>query len=130
VRLSDGTVASASDEALTLIIAEATALTQEAQGELDARAAKREAEFLEMVRQQALVLGVTPARLAAAIAGKPVPRTRANGIDLRSVVRPKYRDPSDPTRTWSGRGNAPPWIELDSATGKPLPTFHIPEGEQ
>ena len=85
------------DETLTLVIAEATALAQEAQSELDARAAKREADFLEMVRQQAVVLGVTPARgFAAAIAGKPAPRSTTGGIDLRSVVRPKYRDPLRP----------------------------------
>ena len=43
---------------------------------------------------------------------------------------PKYRDPADPARTWSGRGNTPPWIEVDPATGKPLPKFRISEGEE
>ena len=29
----------------------------------------------------------------------------------RGKVAPKYKNPADPTQTWTGRGKAPKWIE-------------------
>ncbi len=112
------------------------ALAAEAPVEIARRQAKREADLVNYFREQALAIGTTPERLAAAIAGKQAARVRANGAgDGRSRVAPKYRDFADPTgkRAWSGRGQAPAWIEfgdeIDPKTGKKLPLakFRIPD---
>ncbi|MCB1356838.1 MAG: H-NS histone family protein [Maritimibacter sp.] len=43
---------------------------------------------------------------------KPAPRARKarKNDDGRAKVAPKYRSPSDPEQTWSGRGRAPGWM--------------------
>lgn len=43
----------------------------------------------------------------------------------RTKNPPKYRDPSDPKRTWSGRGRQPAWIKEGLAAGKSLDDFLI-----
>jgi DNA-binding protein H-NS len=67
--------------------------------------------------------GMSPADLVAALGG-------AKGKSARTVkaanskkssragvkVAPKYRDPSNPSQTWTGRGKSPAWVlELKSA---------------
>jgi DNA-binding protein H-NS len=37
----------------------------------------------------------------------------------------KYRNPADPTQTWSGRGRKPRWILEASAAGRDLADFEI-----
>jgi DNA-binding protein H-NS len=112
-------LASLSDDDLAL-------LTVEAPRELERRKAKREAELFAFIREQATVLGLTPARLRAALTGKAVARTRTNAeADGRSIVAPLYRNPANAAQTWAGRGKPPEWIEFGSEinpkTGKPLP---------
>jgi len=115
----------------TLSAAELVALAAAATAELE----KREAAFLESARDQATALGISPARLTAAIAGKPAKRVRTNGeTDRRhDVVRP-WRNP-ETGETWAGRGQPPPWVEfgdeINPKTGKKLPLakFRIPAPE-
>ncbi|MCR8725936.1 H-NS histone family protein [Frigidibacter sp. ROC022] len=38
---------------------------------------------------------------------------------------PKYRNPADPSQTWSGRGRQPGWIKAGLAAGKSLSDFAI-----
>lgn len=104
------------------------ALAVEAGREQERRKARKEAEFFEFVRENALALGVTPARLAATIAGKAAGRKRpSGGTDGRSRVKAKYRDlRSD--RTWSGRGNAPSWFAEHIAAGGAEEDMRMPEG--
>jgi DNA-binding protein H-NS len=40
-------------------------------------------------------------------------------------VKPKYRDSSDPSVTWSGRGKLPRWLTQHLSTGKKLEDFKI-----
>ena len=40
-------------------------------------------------------------------------------------VPPKYRDPGDPTRLWSGRGRQPLWIRDGLAAGMSMSEFEI-----
>lgn len=92
-------------------------------------------------REAARTLGVTLARLRAARDGKAAPKPPAGTqADGRAVVLPKYRNPANPSQTWSGRGAAPPWIEFSGETlpprkpgGEPrkvpLAKFRIPEPE-
>ena len=104
------------------------ALAVEASREQERRKAKKEAEFFEFVRENALALGVTPARLAATIAGKSAGRRRSNGgTDGRSRVKAKYRDLKS-ERTWSGRGNPPAWFAEYISAGGTEEDMRIPEG--
>ena len=38
---------------------------------------------------------------------------------------PKYRNPADPTQTWTGRGRRPRWIEAALSGGKALEDMAI-----
>ena len=73
-----------------------------------------------------LLSNLVVAHLKAALEGKAPARPRAKrDADGRSAVAPKYRNPADPSQTWSGRGRPPTWIELGGEmspkSGKPLP---------
>ncbi|MWB78963.1 H-NS histone family protein [Pseudooceanicola sp. 216_PA32_1] len=43
----------------------------------------------------------------------------------RKVNPPKYRDPADPTQTWSGRGRQPGWVKQLLDEGKSLDDYLI-----
>lgn len=50
-------------------------------------------------------------------------KTRKAGKQkVKSVVAPKYRDPTNPQNTWTGRGRQPRWM---TATGKQPEAFRI-----
>ncbi|MAM62758.1 H-NS histone family protein [Maritimibacter sp. UBA3975] len=51
-------------------------------------------------------------------AGKPAKAKKAG--DGRSKVAPKYRNPDEPTVTWTGRGRKPKWVEAHLANGGKL----------
>jgi DNA-binding protein H-NS len=40
-------------------------------------------------------------------------------------VLPKYRNPSSPSETWSGRGKTPRWLVLALKTGRKIDDFKI-----
>ena len=40
-------------------------------------------------------------------------------------VRPKYRNPSNPSETWAGRGKQPRWLVSQLKTGKKIDDFLI-----
>ena len=40
-------------------------------------------------------------------------------------ILPKYRNPSDPAETWSGRGKQPRWLVAQLRAGKKLDDFRI-----
>jgi len=104
-------------------------LAVEAGREQEHRKAKREADFFDFVREQALALGVTPARLAATLAGKTAARKRPNGgADGRSTVKPKFWNPKDHAQRWSKRGAAPQWFTDHLAAGGTEEDMRIPAG--
>lgn len=43
----------------------------------------------------------------------------------RSKTPPKYRNPEDPSVTWSGRGRKPQWIKDAEAAGTDIAQFEI-----
>ena len=43
----------------------------------------------------------------------------------RGKVAPKYRNPSDPSQTWTGRGRQPKWLVAELKSGKALEDFAI-----
>jgi DNA-binding protein H-NS len=104
------------------------ALIEGARAELQQRKARREADFFALVSEQAKLLGVTPARLAAVLAGK-APASRPEGaVDGRSNVRPKFWCLADHALRWSGRGNCPKWMADHLAAGGTEDDCLIPEG--
>ena len=40
-------------------------------------------------------------------------------------VRPKYRNPEDPSQTWAGRGKTPRWVNRMVETGKSVEDLRI-----
>jgi DNA-binding protein H-NS len=44
-------------------------------------------------------------------------------------VFPKYRNPSEPSETWSGRGKKPRWLAAALQTGHTIEEFVISEAE-
>jgi DNA-binding protein H-NS len=40
-------------------------------------------------------------------------------------VLPKYRNPSDPSETWSGRGKMPRWLKTQIGKGRAIEDFRI-----
>lgn len=40
-------------------------------------------------------------------------------------VLPKYRNPSDPSETWSGRGKMPRWLKTQIGNGRVIEDFRI-----
>ncbi len=51
--------------------------------------------------------------------------TAAKPAKPRKPVAPKYRNPENPSQTWSGRGRQPNWLKEAVASGKPIETFAI-----
>jgi DNA-binding protein H-NS len=67
-----------------------------------------------------------PAKKVATSAGQHGRKAgkKAAGTDKRSVVAPKYRDPSTGA-TWTGRGKQPKWLAAALKGGKKLEDFKI-----
>jgi len=40
-------------------------------------------------------------------------------------VAPKYRNPTDPSQTWAGRGQQPKWLAAETGKGRALEEFLI-----
>lgn len=46
------------------------------------------------------------------------PGKRSRGKTKGGKVKPKYRNPADPSQTWAGRGKRPRWFSDALAAGK------------
>jgi DNA-binding protein H-NS len=120
---------SLSDEALDAHIADA-------QREKEERTERKREATLAILREHAelaKVLGLPPARIAAALslrsAPKGAPKVRAEGgTDGRRNVSAKYRNPKDHAQRWSGRGGRPQWVADHLAAGGTMEEFTIAEG--
>lgn len=71
---------------------------------------------LEAAERAVAELGFTLSELT----GVPIASKRA-----KSKSPAKYRNPADPTQTWSGRGRKPRWIIEAAAAGRDLADFEI-----
>jgi DNA-binding protein H-NS len=114
----------AKDEALPIELATVSddvlaALADEVPREIARRKARREAEFFALIDERARMLNIPPAKLAAVLRARHADAPGAGSAhDGRSVVVPKYLDPATGA-TWSGRGEAPPWVEFGPETLPP-----------
>ena len=101
-----------------LSIEELESLVKDAQTEITSRReAERERVFGQM-RELAASLGLTLEDVVRQARGKgaAVKGSTVGG----GGVEAKYRNPSDPNQTWSGRGKRPAWIAEALASGKSL----------
>lgn len=115
---------------------ELTALGGLIERELAGRRDQKRRDFFASMRSQAQALGVAPEELAAELGRKPA-RVAAerrgadgrgsarNGGDGRATVKPKYRNPEDPSQTWAGRGVKPRWMQALIAQGSSMEDFLI-----
>lgn len=64
---------------------------------------------------------------SAATTGTRAPRGTAAKKTRKSIgkVAPKYRDPSNPENTWTGRGKQPRWLAAYTGDGRDLEEFLI-----
>jgi DNA-binding protein H-NS len=71
--------------------------------EIEAELLKRlDEELTKLDARRAELLAMKPARVTVEVAKKK------RG---QSTLPPKYRNPADPTQTWTGRGKAPAWVD-------------------
>lgn len=114
---------------------ELTALGSWVERELAVRREQKRKDFFASMRSQAQALGVAPEELAAELGRKParasVERRAADGRagqrngDGRATVKPKYRNPENPSQTWAGRGVKPRWMQALIAQGSSMEDFRI-----
>ncbi|MFD0978173.1 H-NS histone family protein [Tropicimonas aquimaris] len=84
--------------------------------------AKRERKLaLEALEKTASEHGFKLEELTGA-AGKMLAAVGAKG---KSKNPPKYRNPEEPSQTWTGRGRKPAWIKDAEDAGVDLSTFEI-----
>lgn len=62
-----------------------------------------EEELANIEQRRAELLAMKPARLPAEVAKKK---------RVKSSLPAKFRNPNDPTQTWTGRGKAPAWVDV------------------
>ena len=81
---------------------------------------------LAQIVQIAHSAGLTAADIAAALGGKGkkamakpagTKAPKAKRSTAGKKVAPKYRDPANPTNTWTGRGRMPQWVQALHAAG-------------
>jgi DNA-binding protein H-NS len=95
----------------------------ELQSRVEALIDQRKAEEQVKVRQKAAEL--------AAKAGfnlEDIVATRGGNGSAKgkgSKVAPKYRNPKDPSQTWTGRGRQPKWLATELKKGRKLESFRI-----
>ena len=83
---------------------------------------------LAQIVQIANASGLTAEHIAAALGGKKGKTRAAKSASAKAPkakrstagrkVAPKYRDPANPTQTWTGRGRTPAWVQALQAAGQ------------
>jgi DNA-binding protein H-NS len=97
------------------------ALRERVNAKIDERLQNRIAEVRTFARQAGYELSLT--KIAERLQERSAPRRSAGRS--RSPVLPKYRNPANPSETWSGRGRKPTWLEQQLTAGRQLSEFVI-----
>ncbi|MBB3712747.1 DNA-binding protein H-NS [Limimaricola variabilis] len=85
-------------------------------------------EALSTVSQRERKAALEAAERAAAEHGfslAELAEAASKGRKTKAKTPAKYRNPEDPSQTWSGRGRKPRWINEAEAAGRPLSDFEI-----
>ena len=83
--------------------------------ELVDRKDRHRREIAQQIRELAATIGMTPDEVLSSEANPK----------KRSPIAPKYQDPDDLNRTWSGRGRKPTWVLEQLAAGKTMQDLEI-----
>ena len=84
---------------------------------------KSHEKVLAQIVAMAKDAGLTAADIGKALSsGKPAKAAKATKIAKKGAlagkkVAPKYRNPSNPEQTWTGRGVSPTWVQALKAAG-------------
>ncbi|MDO8606142.1 MAG: H-NS histone family protein [Phaeospirillum sp.] len=98
------------------------------QEELAEKIKQAKAEELESCRADALSLIESRGFTVAEILGTPATtrgRKPKAPDDARAQVAPKFRNPDNPSETWTGRGRQPKWIAAKIAGGVTMESLKI-----
>ncbi len=68
-----------------------------------------ESELLGRIDEELAKIDVRRAEL---LAMKPAAKPEEKKKRVKSSRPPKYRNPSNPEQTWTGRGKAPAWVDV------------------
>lgn len=98
----------------TMPLNELKQLQREVTKAIDTFEARKKAEARAELEARAKELGFSLSEIADANSGRS-----------RGPVLAKYRNPADPTQTWSGRGRKPKWVGEQLAAGKSMDDLAI-----
>lgn len=91
------------------------ALVRMAEAEIEHKRQTQIEDVRQQIEELAAEAGVSVEELLALKSGNG--RKKTNG---KAPVTVKYRDPTDPSKTWSGRGKRPRWFNELLETGYQL----------
>jgi DNA-binding protein H-NS len=92
---------------------------QELQSRVEAALAEKRAEEKKRIRRKAAALAAEAGFTLTEVVSKKTTDRR------RGKVAIKYRNPKDPSQTWTGRGRMPRWLTAELAAGKSLEKFAV-----
>ena len=90
-----------------LTLSELKKLRADVDKAISAAEAKRRKDARAAVQKVAKEYGVSIGELLAN--EKPKPTRKRKPVSKRASAKPKYRNPSDPKQTWTGKGRRPRW---------------------
>jgi DNA-binding protein H-NS len=82
--------------------------------EVDTRASKQKEAAIKAAQKVAKTHGF---ELSELLGEAPAKRTRRKAAP-KAKLPPKYKNPENPSQTWSGRGRQPDWYKSAIAAGK------------
>lgn len=75
-------------------------------------------KIVQMAKDTGLTAGDIAKALGSGKSAKPkAVRAAKKSAGARGKVAPKYRNPAQPEKTWTGRGKAPLWVQSLKAAG-------------
>lgn len=81
--------------------------------EIEARASKQKDAAIKAAQKAAKTHGF---ELSELLGEAPAKRTRRKSAP-KAKLPPKYKNPADPSQTWSGRGRQPDWYKAAIQSG-------------
>jgi len=99
-----------------LSLSELRKLAKDVQKAINAAETKRHKEARAAVEKVAKEYGVPITDLLAQDKAKPKRRKKPSA--KKTSAKAKYRNPADPTQTWTGKGRRPKWYLDAIAAGK------------
>jgi DNA-binding protein H-NS len=100
-------------------------LIKRAEMALQERGSRRMDELRRLAREAGYEVTLTKIGEEPGRRGRGRPGKGGSGKS-RKPVQPKYRNPDDPSETWSGRGRQPKWVQMAIAHDRKLEDLAIP----